>query len=84
MTDSKPPAMRGHDGRSVSVQLGGFEPDQDTPHPLVHQLATYREADALLRAALIQRGDERLRSIAIAACLRNAAVQAGIHAGAVR
>ena len=82
MTDRKSPAMRGHDGRSVSVQLGGIEQAQHTADAVRLQLAAYREADARLQSALALRGGERLRCIAIAACLRNAAYQAGISGGA--
>lgn len=82
MTDSKSPAMGIHDGRSVSVQLGGIEQAQHNADASAHQLAAYRQADDHFRAALSMRGGERLRCIAVAACLRHAAYRAGLSGGA--
>lgn len=81
MTDSKSPAMGIHDGRSVSVQLGGFEHHHRNPEPLALQLALSRDAEHRIRAALTLRGGERLRAIAIAACLRDASFRAGVSLG---
>ena len=55
MTDSKSPAMRGHDGRSVSVQLGGIE--QLKINPKAH-LATSRLFHPRTRAEAVASAHE--------------------------
>lgn len=86
MPVSKSPAMRGHDGRSVSVQLGGIEQTQYSAAAGQWEAARSLERDAVarVRSALLLRGGERIQQVAIAAALFGAARSVALNAGGAR
>lgn len=68
MPINKSPAMRGHSGRSLSVQLGGIEQLQHSPAAAFWEDAREmeRRSVASAREALIMRGSERFQALALA------------------